>query len=191
MAEVIMKNELQSESYRLSDESYKRLKQVRKNKRANGYGGITQKEMAQLLGISQAYYSAIENKKSALSVRVLEQICRILHVRADYILCLSDHLELDDLSDEDKERLMYNVKVFSCASNNGCGTETSKHATFSATGSVPANLFLVQPALPSSDNYSRLQAYYEQIGKLLQHLSLADSKMLEQEQKETDDKSSK
>lgn len=64
-----------------------RLKETRKNK------NIGQKEMANILGITQQQYSLYENGIRKLPAEMIPKICLKLNVSADYILGLPKNLE--------------------------------------------------------------------------------------------------
>ncbi len=51
---------------------------------------MTQKEFADLLGITRDAYAAYETNASLPSVKVLCKIAKTLNVSTDYLLCLSD-----------------------------------------------------------------------------------------------------
>jgi len=55
---------------------------------------ITQKEIADFLGIKQQQYARYEKGINAMPVAFLPKICQYLNVSADYILGLSDEMEL-------------------------------------------------------------------------------------------------
>ena len=55
---------------------------------------ITQKEVADYLGIKQQQYARYEKGVNIMPVIYLPKICKYLNVSADYILGLSDEKEL-------------------------------------------------------------------------------------------------
>lgn len=57
-----------------------RIRNIRINMNLSG------RELAEKLGISAQYLSAIEHGKGALSLDRLEQLCKLSHSSADYIL---------------------------------------------------------------------------------------------------------
>lgn len=61
-----------------------RLRQVRE---AND---LTQREMSDILGISQQHYSMYERGKRILDIEQVIRVCRALNTSADYLLGLSD-----------------------------------------------------------------------------------------------------
>lgn len=61
-----------------------RLRQVRE---ANN---LTQREMSDILGISQQHYSMYERGKRILDIEQVIRVCRALNTSADYLLGLSD-----------------------------------------------------------------------------------------------------
>jgi len=65
-----------------------RLKTLRKSK------GITQDELAEILGVSKATVSRYEQAAIYPSAEVLIRLCRYFSVSADYLLGLSDKIEL-------------------------------------------------------------------------------------------------
>lgn len=61
-----------------------RLRQMRE---AND---LTQREMSDILGISQQHYSMYELGKRTLDIKQVIRVCRALNTSADYLLGLSD-----------------------------------------------------------------------------------------------------
>ena len=61
-----------------------RLRQIRE---ANE---LTQREMSDILGISQQHYSMYELGKRTLDIKQVIHICHTLNVSADYLLGLTD-----------------------------------------------------------------------------------------------------
>lgn len=61
---------------------YEKIKQIRQN------NGMSQEQMAQLLGTSQQYYGQYELGKRPLPVNHLITICKYFNVSADHILGL-------------------------------------------------------------------------------------------------------
>ena len=59
---------------------------------------ITQKEMAEKLGIKQQQYARYEKGINVMPITYLPKICKILNVSADYILGLTDNKELNTKS---------------------------------------------------------------------------------------------
>lgn len=60
---------------------------------------ITQKQMAEELGIKQQQYARYEKGINIMPVTYLPKICIILNVSADYILGFTDEMkELDEIS---------------------------------------------------------------------------------------------
>lgn len=60
---------------------------------------ITQKQMAEELGIKQQQYARYEKGINIMPVTYLPKICMILNVSADYILGFTDEMkELDEIS---------------------------------------------------------------------------------------------
>ena len=57
---------------------------------------ITQKRMAEMLGIKQQQYSRYEKGINIMPVTYLPKICKILGVSADYILGLSNMRKSDN-----------------------------------------------------------------------------------------------
>ncbi len=75
---------------------YKKIKGVTKmdigqtlrNLRIDRVPKTTQKDIAELLGTTQQYYSEYENGNRKLPIEHLEKLCRFYGVSADYILGL-------------------------------------------------------------------------------------------------------
>lgn len=63
-------------------EYYERIRALREDHNKN------QKEIANLLGTSQSYYSEYELGKRQLPIQHLKTLCIFYHVSADYILGL-------------------------------------------------------------------------------------------------------
>ena len=61
-------------------EYYHRIKDLREDK------DLTQKEIANILHITQTNYAKIENNKTGLSIDKLKILCYFYNVSADYIL---------------------------------------------------------------------------------------------------------
>ena len=68
----------------LSNEVGKRLKESRK------YAGLTQRQVAEKLGMLQPSYARYESGVLELDYEKLTFLCRLFHVSADYILGLDD-----------------------------------------------------------------------------------------------------
>ncbi len=64
-----------------------RLKEIRK------YCGMSQKEMAEILGISQQHYSMYEMGKRILNAEQIIKICKACNVSANYLLGLTDEFK--------------------------------------------------------------------------------------------------
>lgn len=54
---------------------------------------ITQKEMAELLGIKQQQYARYEKGVNLMPITYLPKICKILNISSDYILGLTNKKE--------------------------------------------------------------------------------------------------
>lgn len=61
-----------------------RIKELRKDKK------LTQKEIANILNITQATYSDMENGKSAVTKEHTITLAKYYNISADYLLCLTD-----------------------------------------------------------------------------------------------------
>jgi len=69
---------------------------------------ITQKELAEALGIKQQQYARYEKGVNAMPTSYLIEICKFLNISADYILGLTD--EMRPLKKEkEKERKFYHI----------------------------------------------------------------------------------
>lgn len=55
---------------------------------------ITQKQMAEFLGIKQQQYARYEKGINIMPITYLEKICKILDVSADYIIGLKNEKEI-------------------------------------------------------------------------------------------------
>lgn len=64
---------------------------------------VTQKELANFLGIKQQQYARYEKGVNIMPVTYLPEICKYLNVSADYILGLSDLKEIQT----SKEKIVY------------------------------------------------------------------------------------
>ncbi len=64
-----------------------RLKEIRE------YHAISQKEIANNLGISQQHYSMYENGKRILNAEQIIKICKTYDISANYLLGLSDEFQ--------------------------------------------------------------------------------------------------
>jgi len=65
----------------------KRIKQLRKQK------GLTQIQLAQRIGITQAFLAEIESGRKRPSLEVLEKLCDTLDCSADYLLDIAQPRE--------------------------------------------------------------------------------------------------
>ena len=54
---------------------------------------LTQKQIANMLGISQGAYSRYETNRQGLPLDILEKLCCFYKVSADYILGLPENLK--------------------------------------------------------------------------------------------------
>ena len=81
---------------------------------------LTQKELANLLHISNNHLSNIETGKSVPSFEVFIEICKILQTNPDYFISGTVYAELDDnildriklCSDKDKIRISKIIDIF-------------------------------------------------------------------------------
>lgn len=64
-----------------------RLKELRE------YHGLTQKELAEKLDISQQHYSMYETGKRVLNAEQIITLCKTLNVSANYLLGLTDNFD--------------------------------------------------------------------------------------------------
>lgn len=62
------------------------------------YKNVTQKELATHLGIKQQQYARYEKGVNIMPVTYLPKICKYLNISADYILGLSDNIEISNNS---------------------------------------------------------------------------------------------
>lgn len=61
-----------------------RIRQIRQGK------GMTQTDVAKLLGTTQQHYARYENKASDIPANRIIELCHIFNVSADYLLGLKD-----------------------------------------------------------------------------------------------------
>jgi len=66
---------------------------------------ITQKEIADYLGIKQQQYARYEKGVNIMPVTYLPKICTYLNVSSDYILGLSDKKEIIHSNHKEKEKV--------------------------------------------------------------------------------------
>ena len=83
---------------------------------------MTQKELADKIGLVKGTISAYEQGKKYPSVDVLIKLCRTLHTSADYLLGLSDEMKLmkSNLTDEQMStfrKLIYEVEQYNNLKN--------------------------------------------------------------------------
>ncbi len=71
---------------------FKRIKDLRED------NDLFQKDIAQLLGISQQYYSEYESGKRTIPVPYIIKLAKHYNVSVDYILGLSDNKETNKLA---------------------------------------------------------------------------------------------
>ena len=74
-----------------------KLKHLRESK------NITQKELAEKLGIVKSSVSAYEMDRTYPSISILREICTIFNVSADYMLGLTDDIVRQDSMLTDKQ----------------------------------------------------------------------------------------
>lgn len=84
-----------------------RLKGLRKQM------GLTQKQLAERLGITKSVVSYYELQERYPSPEILVKLARIFHVSTDYLLGveMSQYLDISDLDDEEKLLLQHTVSV--------------------------------------------------------------------------------
>lgn len=83
---------------------------------------MTQKELANKIGLVKGTISAYEQGKKYPSVDVLIKLCSTLHTSADYLLGLSDEMKLmkSNLTDEQMStfrKLIYEVEQYNNLKN--------------------------------------------------------------------------
>lgn len=75
--------------------------------------GLTQKQLAERLGVTKSVVSYYELQERYPSPEILVKLARIFHVSTDYLLGveMSQYLDISDLDDEDKLLLQHTVSV--------------------------------------------------------------------------------
>lgn len=75
--------------------------------------GLTQKQLAERLGVTKSVVSYYELQERYPSPEILGKLARIFHVSTDYLLGveMSQYLDISDLDDEDKLLLQHTVSV--------------------------------------------------------------------------------
>ena len=84
---------------------------------------MTQKQLADKLNLSKGTISAYEQGKKYPSIEVLIKLCNILQVSADYLLGLSDDMQLmrSNLTDEQMStfrKLIYDMEQYNTLKNS-------------------------------------------------------------------------
>ncbi len=84
---------------------------------------MTQKQLADKLDLSKGTISAYEQGKKYPSIEVLIKLCNILQVSADYLLGLSDDMQLmrSNLTDEQMStfrKLIYDMEQYNTLKNS-------------------------------------------------------------------------
>ena len=64
-----------------------RIREIRKLR------GLTQKQVANRIGMEQTQYSRYERGENEIKVNVLIDICKALNISADYLLNLNDEMK--------------------------------------------------------------------------------------------------
>lgn len=79
--------------------------------------GMTQTDLAKRLGISRSAVNSWEMSLSSPSVANIIEMTQIFHVSADYLLSISDKINIDisSLSGEEQEIIL---KIISCFNKN-------------------------------------------------------------------------
>lgn len=81
-----------------------KIKKIRKNR------GLSQNQLAEIIGINTAHLSRLENDRYQPSVEVLKKLADALQVSADYLLSGTDdeaeEIKIQDQSFADKIRLL-------------------------------------------------------------------------------------
>lgn len=75
-----------------------RLRLARTNK------GITQKQLAEDIGVSQQYYNQFEKNKGEPNLETLAKLATILEVNSDYLIGLTDVVETRKKAEHEFER---------------------------------------------------------------------------------------
>lgn len=75
--------------------------------------GLTQKQLAERLGVTKSVVSYYELQERYPSPEILVKLARIFHVSTDYLLGveISQYIDISDLEDEDKLLLQHTVSV--------------------------------------------------------------------------------
>lgn len=75
--------------------------------------GLTQKQLAERLGITKSVVSYYELQERYPSPEILVKLAHIFHVSTDYLLGveISQYLDISDLDDEDKLLLQHTISV--------------------------------------------------------------------------------
>jgi len=72
--------------------------------------GLSQKQLAEIVGINTSHLSRLENGRYQPSIEVLKKLAAALHVSADYLLSSTDEeaeeIKIQDQSFADKIRLL-------------------------------------------------------------------------------------
>lgn len=84
--------------------------------------GLTQKQLAEKLGISKNAVSYYENSLRCPSVDILIRLARVFHVSADHLLGLDRDIQAFDLSllTEDEREFLRYVYRFLCEKETEC-----------------------------------------------------------------------
>jgi transcriptional regulator with XRE-family HTH domain len=92
-----------------------RLKSVRTAK------GFTQKQLAEKLEVVKASVSSYEQNTNSPSLETFIKLCKIFDVSADFLLGLSDNMEVEmsHLTDEQVSLIMNLINQFERLNNNG------------------------------------------------------------------------
>ncbi len=83
--------------------------------------GLTQKQLAERLGVTKSVVSYYELQERYPSPEVLIKLAQIFHVSADYLLGIesSQVLDISDLDEDDKLLLQHTVNVLRSKNKRG------------------------------------------------------------------------
>lgn len=82
-----------------------KLKEIRENR------GLTQKELADKIGVKSYIISNWEQKRTEPDIKALEDLSNVLNVSIDFLLGIEENRENNDLTKEEQEHIKL-VKEF-------------------------------------------------------------------------------
>ena len=68
--------------------------------------GLTQAQVAEILGIEEKYYASVENSRRSLRLSKLVGLCRAYHITLNDLIDLSDTAERESVKEKNKDDIL-------------------------------------------------------------------------------------